>query len=57
MTYEEWMAAVDVIVERECGLSMDALPDWLSRNAYNDDLTPREGAEICLQEAGFPGFD
>lgn len=53
MTYEEWMKAVNAIVEDACGLPMEMLPDWLSRDTYEDGLTPGEGAEICLEEAGF----
>lgn len=53
MTYEQWMKAVDLIVERTCGLQMDMLPDWLSRDAYEDGLTPEEGAEACLEEADY----
>jgi hypothetical protein len=53
MTYEQWMKAVDLIVERTCGLPMDMLPDWLSRDAYEDGLSPEEGAEICLERADY----
>jgi len=53
MTYEQWMQAVNVIVTAECGLSVDCLPDWLSRDAYDDGLSPKEGAEICLEQSGF----
>lgn len=53
MTYEQWMQAVDVIVENTCGLPMDFLPDWLSRDAYDDGATPEQGAELCLEEAGY----
>jgi hypothetical protein len=57
MTYEKWMAAVDTIVETTCGLPMGLLPDWLSRDAYSDGLTPAEGAEICLESAGFNDYE
>ena len=53
MTYEQWMRAVEAIVENTCGLSMDLLPDWLSRDAYEDGLTAQEGAEICLEQVGY----
>ena len=53
MTYEEWMTAVDAIVTKTCGLDMGFLPDWLSRDAYEDGLTPAEGATMCLEEAEF----
>jgi hypothetical protein len=53
MTYEQWMTAVDTIVTKTCGLPMICLPDWLSRDAYEDELTPYEGAKLCLEEAGY----
>jgi len=53
MTYEQWVAAVNVIVEDKCGVPMEWLPDWLSRDAYDSELTPEEGAQECLQSAGF----
>lgn len=56
MTYSEWIRAVDSIVIQACGLPMDCLPDWLSRDAYDDGLTTQEGAEMCLREAGFYGY-
>jgi hypothetical protein len=57
MTYKQWMAAVNAIVEDACGLSMDCLPDWLSRDAYDDGMTPQEGAELCLETAGFQEYE
>jgi hypothetical protein len=53
MTYGQWKQAVNKIVENTCGLPMDMLPDWLSRDAYDDGLSPQEGAEMCLEESGF----
>jgi hypothetical protein len=32
---------------------MECLPDWLSRDAYDDELTVAEGADTCLESAGF----
>lgn len=57
MTYGQWMAAVNAIVETTCGLPMEWLPDWLSRDAYDDELTPQEGAELCLENAGFNDYE
>lgn len=57
MTYEQWMDAVNAIVETTCGLPMECLPDWLSRDAYSDELTPQEGAEICLESVGFDDYE
>lgn len=57
MTYKQWMAAVDTIVEDTCGVPMEWLPDWLSRDAYDDGMTPQEGAELCLETAGFQEYE
>lgn len=50
MTYEQWVAKVDQVLTSRIGLSMDDLPDWLSRDAFEDGLSPEEGADICLEE-------
>ena len=50
MTYEQWVAKVDQVLASRIGLSMDDLPDWLSRDAFEDGLSPEEGADICLEE-------
>jgi len=47
------MREVDTLVIEICGLDMAFLPDWLSRDAYEDGLTPAEGAAMCLEEAEF----
>jgi hypothetical protein len=53
MTYEQWKAEVSDIVEEICGLPTDLLPDWLSRDTYDDGVSPKIGAQICLETAGF----
>jgi hypothetical protein len=53
LTYAEWMRKVDIIVAAKCGLTMDCLPDWLSRDTFEDGASPEEGAEICLEQVGF----
>ena len=50
MTYEQWVAKVDQVLTSRIGISMDDLPDWLSRDAFEDGLSPEEGADICLEE-------
>jgi hypothetical protein len=57
LTYEEWMRKVDVIVAAKCGLPMDCLPDWLSRDNFEDGVSPEEGAEICLEQVGFYEYE
>lgn len=53
MSYRRWMQEVDRIVEDTCGLPTSLLPDWLSRDAFDQGCTPKEGAEMCLEEAGY----
>ena len=57
MTYEQWKTVVSALVEDECGLPMEWLPDWLSRDAYEDGMTPEEGARECLQSAGYYDYE
>lgn len=52
LSYNAWMKLVDKRVQQMCGLSLDELPDWLSRDAFEDGLTPNEGADLCLESAG-----
>lgn len=53
MTYEEWLYTVDRLIQHWVGVSLDELPDWLSRDAYEDGLNPEEGAEEALLQVGF----
>lgn len=53
MTYSEWIAAVDDCVANWVGLCLDDLPDWLSRDAFDEGLSPEEGAEQALVQTGF----
>lgn len=53
VAYNVWMKAVSKLVEHRCGLPAECLPDWLSRDAYDDELTVAEGADMCLESAGF----
>ena len=53
VSYEKWCKGVDAILIQRCGMNMACLPDWLSRDAYDDGLTCQDGAEICLEEAEY----
>jgi hypothetical protein len=57
MTYEEWLKAVDVIVTNWVGVSLDDLPDWLSRDAYTEGLDPEEAAEEALLQIGYYNWE
>lgn len=52
MSYESWKILVDAELLKMCGFEMDDLPDWLSRDAYEDDTPPRAAAIMCLENAG-----
>jgi hypothetical protein len=53
MTYNQWVKEVDRLIIQQVGLSMHDLPDWLSRDAYEDNISPEEAAQMCLEEADF----
>jgi hypothetical protein len=53
MTYKDWMEDVDFQLVRLFGMSQDELPDWLSRDAFEEGLTPLEAAYQCLEEVGY----
>lgn len=50
MMYAVWIKQVDAIVEKRTGLGLDQLPDWLSRDAWAAGMTPKQGAEACLEQ-------
>ncbi len=53
MHYEEWMIQVDRVVQKITGVRMDELPDWLSRDAFEDGLTPTVFSDDCMIQIGF----
>jgi hypothetical protein len=52
MTFEQWKQRVDVELDKLGYMPQIFLPDWLARDAFDDNLTPREGAIECLESAG-----
>ncbi len=57
-TYEQWMKQVDeILIKRTGGLDQMMLPDWLSRDSYECGMTPEEGADACLESAGWEDDD
>lgn len=50
MTFEEWKTAIDVILLAKLGCTQDDLPDWLARDAFDDEVTPEEAAEYIIEE-------
>jgi hypothetical protein len=53
MTYDEWLKEVDSFVADWTGISLEEMPDWLSRDAFNDGLSPDEAAEEALTQIGY----
>lgn len=52
LTYKEWLEAVDLILVKTVGLDQMAMPDWLSRDAYENGFSPLDGARECMLEEG-----
>ena len=49
MTFETWMNLVDQELVKLCTLTHLDLPDQTWRDWFDEDLTPREAAEQCLE--------
>ena len=56
MSFNQWLAEVNVEVENTCGLSLYDLPDVELRDMYDDELSPREAANEALDNSGFNSF-
>ena len=56
-TYRQWMTEVEAKVEKRTGLGFDLLPDWLSRDSYEDGMTVAEGVDACLEQVGFVAYE
>lgn len=57
LTYRQWMTEVEAKVVKITGLTFDLLPDWLSRDSYEDGLTVQEGVDTCLEQVGFWDYE
>lgn len=57
MTYRQWMTEVEAKVMKITGLTFDLMPDWLSRDSYEDGLTVQEGVDTCLEQVGFWDYE
>lgn len=51
--YETWMAHVSKKIHATVGLFVDDLPDFPSRDYYDDGLCSDDAAHDCLLEAGW----
>lgn len=57
MAFNEWMAAVDDVVEGLIGLTASDLPDCLWRDWFEGGMSAQDAAAQALEEAGFsPGW-
>ena len=50
--YEDWIEAVDDQMIKLYGVRLDELPDWMSRDAYEDGMSPVEAAYECAEQVG-----
>jgi len=57
LTYRQWMTEVEAKVEKITGLGFDLLPDWLSRDSFEDGLSVQEGVDACLEQVGFREYE
>ena len=48
-TYESWLAAVDAIIDGKYGCAMDDGVDWLSRDAFDEGLSPAQAVKVWRQ--------
>lgn len=51
MTYQKWMKWVDQWVYRYIGCSVHDLPDFPSRDLYEQGYTPDDAAKTAVDEA------
>ena len=49
MTFKEWRTAVDALLNRKVGLSLEDLPDQPLREAFDDGQTPEEFFDDTLR--------
>ncbi len=51
MTFAQWMAQVNVIIQRRTGYTADDLPDYCYLDAWRFGDTPEEAAADALEYA------
>ena len=47
-TFKQWLAKVDRILVGRIGFDHQDLEDFMSYDAWDEGMTPKEGAEECL---------
>ena len=53
-SFQQWMQQVDRVLARKCGLSHMDLADQCWYDWFDSDMTPKEAAQECLDDEGFP---
>jgi len=60
MKYQEWIDTVDSMCWDELGLSIHDLPDVMTRDGFDDELTPAEFFEMSVlterEQTGYYDF-
>jgi hypothetical protein len=49
--FDAWMAKVDAIITKKCGLTSRHLPDWMYFDAYDDGASPASAAKAAIKAA------
>jgi len=58
MTYEQWKAQIDEILDTRLMISYDDLPDTIDlRQAYNDEMTPLDVVHQAMREVDSEAAD
>lgn len=52
MSFDDWLAEVDRIVSAKCGVGIDDLADMCYRDAFEDDVSPRDMAADVFENEG-----
>jgi hypothetical protein len=54
MTFEQWMKGVDSALLKISGLTHRDIADQPWRDWFDDEVPPKEAAEMALEDEGFP---
>ena len=57
LTLDQWLVKVDRIISARFGISVHDLADFCIWDAWNDGLSPVEGAEMALENDDLPWLE
>ena len=57
ISLEAWINQVDGIISRRFGISVHDLADFAIWDAWNDGVSPAEGAEMALENDDLPWLE